>query len=128
MAQFVHNPNTSTADSQQFHIYVYEETELPRPPQPGMDVELQQKALIPSSLIADDCSFTGSLGSEHSIRSLGSLSGKAIQAVGEAILGGIDGFIVRRRLHFLTSRIYGVYIPQDSFPQAYYKDLFQYQR
>lgn len=128
MTQFVHRSNTSL---QQVHINVYEETTLSLALQQVMSIELQQpeRLLIPPGLIADDYSFTGSsLGSEHTIGGLGSLSGKAIQAVGEAILGGIDGFIIRRRLHFLTSRIYGVYIPQNSFPQAYYKDLFEYQR
>ncbi|KAK7682722.1 hypothetical protein QCA50_014105 [Cerrena zonata] len=76
---------------------------------------------------ADKCSFTMStVSSRSTILGLGSLSGKAIQAFGEALLSGIDKFYDRRRLQSIKRQLRNERKSQAPFPKAFYKALFGY--
>ncbi|KAK7682676.1 hypothetical protein QCA50_014059 [Cerrena zonata] len=77
---------------------------------------------------ADKFSFTRSTVSYRSaIVGLGSLSGKAIQAVGEALLSGLDKLYYRGRLQLIGRQLRSYKGSEEIFP-ALYKVLFGYQR
>ena len=77
----------------------------------------------------DAFSFTRStIHSRSTVRGLGSISGRAIQAIGEAILTSMDGAVVRARMQYLRTQIMKEKDNAVVFPSSYYTDLFDYQR
>ena len=68
------------------------------------------------------------IGSCSTVRGLGSISGRAIQAMGAEILTGMDGAVVRARTQYPRTQIMREKDSTVFFPPSYYTELFDYQR
>lgn len=74
---------------------------------------------------AELMSFSGASTSSSTVRGLGSLSGKAIMAVGSLVIRVLDSILTRLRLRSIAAQVQGT---GTTFSRATFEKLFELQR